>query len=63
MAARKLIVFKHDGELGNVPAHKLFDLVKVQKNCGDAPPRSFGDYNVTVDMSSVPHGVAISEMI
>lgn len=63
MAVRKLIVFKHDGELGNVPAHKLFDLVKVQKNCGDAPPRTFGDYNVTVDMNSVPIGVAISEMI
>jgi len=63
MAAQKLIVFTHNSELGNAPAHKLFDLVKVQKNCGDAPPRSFGDYNVTVDMNSVPTGVSISEMI
>ena len=31
MATRRLIVFKHDCELGNAPSHKLFDTVKVQK--------------------------------
>ena len=29
MSAQKLIVFKHDSVLGNAPANKLFDLVKV----------------------------------
>ena len=29
MAVRKLIIFKHDSELGCAPAHKLFDSVKV----------------------------------
>ncbi|MBW2108338.1 MAG: type I-C CRISPR-associated protein Cas7/Csd2 [Deltaproteobacteria bacterium] len=49
MAAQKLIIFKHDSELGNVSAKKLFDLVEVKKNCGDNPPRSFSDYNVLLD--------------
>ena len=46
MSAQKLIVFKHASELGNAPANKLFDLVKVKKNCAGAP-RSFSDYDVT----------------
>ena len=32
MAVRELIVFKHDSELGNAPAHKLFDLVKAERD-------------------------------
>ena len=31
MAVRELIVFKHDSELGNAPAHKLFDTVHVER--------------------------------
>ena len=31
MATRELIVFKHDSELGNAPAYKLFDLVKAER--------------------------------
>ena len=61
MAAQKLIVFKHESELGNAPAHKLFDLVTVEKNCGDAPPRSFGDYDVAV--GAAPAGVERIEML
>lgn len=63
MAARKLIVFKHDSELGNAPASKLFDLVTVEKKCGDDPPRSFDDYTVTVDKGSAPFGVSIDEKL
>jgi len=61
MAARKLIVFKHESKLGNAPAHKLFELVKVEKNCGEAPPRSFNDYTVTV--GSAPAGVEILQKL
>ncbi|MBU1711086.1 MAG: type I-C CRISPR-associated protein Cas7/Csd2 [Proteobacteria bacterium] len=61
MNAQKLIVFKHDGELGNTPAQKLFDLITVEKNCGDMPPRSFGDYTVTI--GSAPAGVQLIEML
>lgn len=47
MTTRGLYVFKHDSELGNAPAHKLFDLIKVQQaNGSDGPPRSFSDYQV-----------------
>ena len=63
MAARKLIVFKHGSELGNAPASKLFDLVTVEKNCGDAPPRSFAHYTVTVDEANVPARVELIEML
>ena len=62
MSAQKLIVFKHDSVLGNAPANKLFDLVKVEKNCEDAP-RKFADYEVTIDKSKLPAGVTIEEMI
>jgi CRISPR-associated protein Csd2 len=46
MAVRKLFVFKHDSDLGNAPAHKLFDLIKVQRLEGVAVPRQFDDYAV-----------------
>lgn len=61
MAPQKLIVFKHDSELGNAPAQKLFNLVKVEKNCGEHPPRSFADYTVTV--GDAPVGVKIDEKL
>ena len=57
MATRKLIIFKHDSEFGNAPAHKLFELVEVKKNAGIETPRSYGDYTVTVDKSGIPSGV------
>lgn len=62
MSAQKLIVFKHDSMLGNAPANKLFDFVKVQKKC-DGAPRKFEDYEVTIEKASLPNGVSIEEMI
>lgn len=62
MSAQKLIVFKHDSVLGNAPANKLFDLVKVEKKC-DGAPRRFEDYYVTIDKDNLPTGVSIEEMI
>lgn len=62
MSAQKLIVFRHDSELGNAPANKLFDLVKIDKNT-DAAPRSFSDYTITVDKNAVPNGVTVEELI
>lgn len=61
MAARQLIVFKHDTELGNAPAHRLFDLVSVQRTGGEAatPARSFADYSVTVAKDGMPAGVTL----
>lgn len=62
MSAQKLIVFKHDSVLGNAPANKLFDLVKVERVC-DGAPRSFNDYTVTIDMAGLPANVTVQELI
>lgn len=62
MSAQKLIVFKHDSVLGNAPANKLFDLVKVEKKTDNAP-RKFSDYTITVDKSNLPAGVIMEELI
>lgn len=57
MATRELIVFKHDSELGNAPAYKLFDLVKAERREGVDTPRAYSDYNVSVDEAALPSGV------
>ena len=62
MSAQKLIVFKHESALGNAPANKLFDLVKVEKVC-DGAPRSFSDYTVTIDKEGLPANVTVDELI
>ena len=62
MAVRELIVFKHDSELGNAPAHKLFDLIRVEKKDDVAAPRAFSDYTVTVDENALPQGVTCVRM-
>lgn len=62
MSAQKLIVFKHDSVLGNAPANKLFDCVKVENKC-EGTPRKFEDYNVTINRNNLPAGVTIEEMI
>ena len=61
MSAQKLIVFKHDSVLGNAPANKLFDLVKIEKNF-DGVARSFSDYQVTINENPYD-GVSIEELI
>lgn len=63
MAARKLVVFKHDNAMGNAPAHKLFDLVKTSRLDGEegSPARSFADYDITID-NHLPTGVTVQEV-
>lgn len=63
MAARRLIVFKHKDDLGNAPAHKLFELVKVEAKDRSRPARSFSDYEITVDESKLPKGVELLDLI
>ena len=63
MSAQRLIAFKHDSVLGNAPANKLFDLVKVERKDTTAPARSFADYEVTIDKEHLPAGVTIEEII
>ena len=61
MAVRELIVFRHDSELGNAPAYKLFDAVHVQRVEGVTVPRKYSDYQVTVD-TDLPAGVTCQRL-
>ena len=62
MTARRLVVFKHDSDLGNAPAHKLLERVEV-KRVNEGPPRGFGDYAVTVNTAGLPPGITIDDKI
>lgn len=63
MSARKLIVFKHDSELGCAPASELFDRVAIEKKDASKVARSFSDYDVKINKDNLPQGVTISELI
>ena len=63
MATQKLIVFKHSSKLGNAPAHKLFDAVRVNKKAGVTYPRSFADYEYSIDKNAIPDGVEVIEKL
>ena len=62
MSVRELIVFRHDSELGNAPAYKLFDLVKAQRNPDVVSPRAFSDYQISVDEEKLPDRVTCIRM-
>jgi len=76
MAARKLIVFRHDTALGNGHAHDLFDRVKVGRNVDGEfrqiddrgldnlhPARKFSDYAIAIDRDGLPQGVEVIERL
>lgn len=75
MAARKLIVFRHENPLGNAPAHRLFERVAIGRSVDgefreiDArldnlpPARKFGDYAVRIDDADLPVGIEILELL
>ncbi|MBI5936672.1 MAG: type I-C CRISPR-associated protein Cas7/Csd2 [Betaproteobacteria bacterium] len=60
MSTRGLYVFKHESELGNAPAHALFERIRANKKVD--VPRGFADYEVTVDEASLPAGVTLIKM-
>ena len=59
MAIRKLIIFKHESELGCAPAYKLFDAVKVVRKQGVEVPRSFLDYDIIMP-ADLPEGILLT---
>lgn len=63
MSPRRLIVFEHSSKLGNAPANVLFDLVEVKRKENVISPRSFDDYQITIDTEKLPSGVTINELI
>ncbi|NWG32392.1 MAG: type I-C CRISPR-associated protein Cas7/Csd2 [Rhodocyclaceae bacterium] len=56
MATRGLYVFKHASELGNAPAHALFDRLTVERKAGVDVPRDFDAYSVLFDGQPVAVG-------
>jgi CRISPR-associated protein Csd2 len=59
MTTRGLYVFQHDSELGNAPAHALFERVQVKRKDGVEVPRSFSDYAVNIAADDLPNGVSL----
>lgn len=62
MACRGLHVFSHQSPLGNAPAHALFERLVAKKREGCETPRSFADYEVTVDTGALPDGVIYHQL-
>ena len=76
MAARRLVIFRHESKLGNAPAHQLLERVAVKRSLGGEssnpenprspnlpPARAWTDYEVSVDSHDLPPGVEILERI
>ncbi|WP_332775254.1 type I-C CRISPR-associated protein Cas7/Csd2 [Polaromonas sp.] len=59
MSTRGLYVFKHDSELGNAPAHALFDRLQVKPKEEGAVARSFDGYSVMFDDQSLSVGQSV----
>lgn len=57
MAVRKLVIFKHDSELGNAPAYKLFDTINIKRKDNVKIARCYNDYEVNVAQADLPDGV------
>lgn len=66
MIARKLVVFKHNDALGNMPSHKLFERVTIERVKGekDTPASCFDDYEIKIDQDGLEgKGVKVEEML
>jgi CRISPR-associated protein Csd2 len=62
MTTRGLYVFKHESKLGNAPAHTLFDRVKITRST-EGVARSFSDYSVAIEETSMPQGVVLQRIV
>jgi CRISPR-associated protein Csd2 len=63
MSACKLYVFEHANKLGNAPAKRLFETIEARLKDPSKPPRSFSDYEITVDRENIPAGVSLHEKL
>jgi CRISPR-associated protein Csd2 len=61
---RRLIAFRHESSIGNAPAGRLFDRVRIKRSSDQlTPPRHYDDYQVTIDTADLPAGISIHEPI
>jgi CRISPR-associated protein Csd2 len=63
IACRGLYVFSHASSLGNAPAHKLLERIQVRAREGVVAPRSFADYQVTVDDAGLPEQITLTREV
>ena len=61
MTARKLVVFEHQNALGNASAASLFERLTIMRNAGVEAARSYQDYNVNLNLQSLPEGITVHE--
>ena len=59
MSLRRMVVFRHPSALGAAPAHRLFDLVRIERRDPVRPPRHYADYAVTV--AAPPAGIEVDD--
>jgi len=62
MSSRKLFVFEHASALGNAPAHKLFDRIRVLRGDSTRPARQFTDYHIEI-VRDLPEGITLHEPV
>jgi CRISPR-associated protein Csd2 len=60
MSTRGLYVFEHESELGNAPAHALFDRLTVAPTAPGTPARDFSAYSVTFDGQALAVGDSVA---
>jgi len=64
MAARRLIIFRHESNMGNAPSHKLFDMVRVEPKQPGEVIRDFSQYIITAPtQEAMPKGVTVIEKL
>lgn len=61
MSTRRCWAFEHESPLGNAPAHRLFERVRVARKDPARPPREFADYDVSLDQEGLPAGVRVHD--
>lgn len=61
MSTRRCWAFEHESPLGNAPAHRLFERVRIARKDDAKPPREFADYDVVLDRDGLPGGVQVHD--
>ena len=57
MTARGLYIFQHSSQLGNAPAHSLFERVSAKLQEPSKPPRNFSDYQLSINQDNFPNEI------
>lgn len=63
LACRGIYIFSHASSLGDAPAHKLLEQVRVARRPAIVAPRSFGDYTVQVDEVGLPEQITLTRLV